>query len=149
MKRAQTHLLEHLYSHVTNLGTAEGGDNLLDEDPDVMQRRAAGQKSLQVSLCLNSMQAGVPGGSCGHACSCWFGGRTSRQIVWTSTCTSWRTQVMQDMKGDTAALTRLPESSCVDKLPVSTAILEQAGCQQLAHDTRLASSLTAHCAHRR
>ena len=51
VKRAQTHLLEHLYSHVTNLGTAEGGENLLDEEPEVMQRRAAGQKSLQVCCC--------------------------------------------------------------------------------------------------
>lgn len=47
VKRAQTHLLEHLYSHMNNLGSAEG-DGLLDEDPQIAQRRAAGKASLQV-----------------------------------------------------------------------------------------------------
>ncbi|KAK9789380.1 hypothetical protein WJX73_005043 [Symbiochloris irregularis] len=45
VKRAQGHLLEFLYSHVTQLGGIEA-ENLLDEDPGIMQRRAAGKKSL-------------------------------------------------------------------------------------------------------
>ena len=39
---------------MTSLSSAEGGDNLLDEEPEIMQRRAAGQKSLQVSPCAPS-----------------------------------------------------------------------------------------------
>ena len=39
MKRAQAHLLEQLYSH---LSTLSGGDTeaLLEEDPEISQRRA-------------------------------------------------------------------------------------------------------------
>ena len=49
MKRAQGHLLEFLYSYVTNLGGAEA-ENLLDEDPAIMQRRAAAK---QVHACAH------------------------------------------------------------------------------------------------
>ena len=55
MKRAQTHLLEHLYSHINSMANAEG-DGLLDEDPQTAQRRAAGKASLQVS-CGQSLQS--------------------------------------------------------------------------------------------
>lgn len=40
VKRAETHLLEELYGHMTNLSSLEQ-DTLLDEEPDTMQRRAA------------------------------------------------------------------------------------------------------------
>lgn len=43
MKRAEGHLLEALYGHITSLGKFET-DSLLEEDPDTMQRRAATRK---------------------------------------------------------------------------------------------------------
>ncbi len=43
MKRAEKHLLEALYGHISSLGKFES-DTLMEEDPDVMQRRAATKK---------------------------------------------------------------------------------------------------------
>ena len=43
MKRAEQHLLEALYGHISSLGKFES-DTLLEEDPDIMQRRAASKK---------------------------------------------------------------------------------------------------------
>lgn len=43
VKRAEGHLLEALYGHITSLGKFET-DSLLEEDPDTMQRRAATRK---------------------------------------------------------------------------------------------------------
>lgn len=46
VKRAEGHLLEALYGHITSLGKFET-DSLLEEDPDTMQRRAATRKALE------------------------------------------------------------------------------------------------------
>ena len=43
VKRAEKHLLEALYGHISSLGKFES-DTLMEEDPDVMQRRAATKK---------------------------------------------------------------------------------------------------------
>lgn len=43
VKRAEQHLLEALYGHISSLGKFES-DTLLEEDPDTMQRRAATRK---------------------------------------------------------------------------------------------------------
>ncbi len=43
VKRAEKHLLEALYGHISSLGKFES-DTLLEEDPDIMQRRAASKK---------------------------------------------------------------------------------------------------------
>lgn len=43
VKRAQGHLLEFLYNYVTNLNGVEA-ENLLDEDPGIMQKRAAAKQ---------------------------------------------------------------------------------------------------------
>lgn len=43
VKRAEKHLLEALYGHISSLGKFEA-DTLLEEDPDIMQRRAATRK---------------------------------------------------------------------------------------------------------
>ena len=43
VKRAEKHLLEALYGHISSLGKFES-DTLLEEDPDIMQRRAATKK---------------------------------------------------------------------------------------------------------
>lgn len=43
VKRAEGHLLEALYGHISGLGKLES-DSLLEEDPDTMQRRAATRK---------------------------------------------------------------------------------------------------------
>lgn len=40
VKRAERHLLEELYAYMTNLSSIEQ-ETLLDEEPDIMQRRAA------------------------------------------------------------------------------------------------------------
>lgn len=48
MKRAEKHLLEALYGHISSLGKFES-DTLMEEDPDVMQRRAATKK-----VCLHT-----------------------------------------------------------------------------------------------
>ncbi|KAL0029534.1 hypothetical protein WJX79_002171 [Trebouxia sp. C0005] len=45
VKRAEKHLLEALYGHISSLGKFES-DTLMEEDPDVMQRRAATKKAL-------------------------------------------------------------------------------------------------------
>lgn len=46
VKRAEKHLLEALYGHISSLGKFES-DTLLEEDPDIMQRRAATKKALE------------------------------------------------------------------------------------------------------
>ncbi|KAL3150906.1 hypothetical protein ABBQ32_000657 [Trebouxia sp. C0010 RCD-2024] len=46
VKRAEQHLLEALYGHISSLGKFES-DTLLEEDPDTMQRRAATRKALE------------------------------------------------------------------------------------------------------
>lgn len=43
VKRAEGHLLEALYGHISGLGKFET-DSLLEEDVDTMQRRAATKK---------------------------------------------------------------------------------------------------------
>jgi len=48
VKRAEKHLLEALYGHISSLGKFES-DTLMEEDPDVMQRRAATKK-----VCLHT-----------------------------------------------------------------------------------------------
>ena len=49
VKRAEKHLLEALYGHISSLGKFES-DTLLEEDPDIMQRRAATKKVNQFLL---------------------------------------------------------------------------------------------------
>ena len=51
VKRAEQHLLEALYGHISSLGKFES-DTLLEEDADTMQRRAATRK-VCLSACFN------------------------------------------------------------------------------------------------
>ena len=68
MKKAQTHLLEHLYSHMNELKEGVEGEGLLEEDPQTAQRRAAGKQSLQVRCnSLASMLGCRPRKACGTA----------------------------------------------------------------------------------
>lgn len=48
VKRAEKHLLEALYGHISSLGKFES-DTLMEEDPDVMQRRAATKKVCMIA----------------------------------------------------------------------------------------------------
>ena len=49
VKRAEAHLLEQLYAHMTDLQRFEA-ESLLDEDPDLLQRRAATKQALLLSF---------------------------------------------------------------------------------------------------
>ncbi len=52
MKRAEAHLLEQLYAHMSDLQSFEA-ESLLDEDPDLLQRRAATKQAfLFLKLCF-------------------------------------------------------------------------------------------------
>ena len=79
MKRAEKHLLEALYGHISSLGKFEA-DTLLEEDPDIMQRRAATRK---VSLELNSPAHNCPAPK-HSACPC-----VNPRSVLTSVCAGW------------------------------------------------------------
>lgn len=61
VKRAEQHLLEALYGHISGLGKFES-DTLMEEDPDTMQRRAGTRK-----VCLSALlQALLP--ACPQPC---------------------------------------------------------------------------------
>lgn len=63
VKRAEQHLLEALYGHISSLGKFES-DTLLEEDPDTMQRRAATRKvGLLLQPLLHSERSPAVGAS--------------------------------------------------------------------------------------
>lgn len=69
VKRAEQHLLEALYGHISSLGKFES-DTLLEEDPDTMQRRAATRK------------VGLPAASPPALCFCLAIGVHVHHLLW-------------------------------------------------------------------